>query len=214
MPGVLARCGCRVIAPAPLALVNVLLAQKHYLGPTRRGFALSDEGGALVLALPTSRRLPSDGTWLELSRWCIVGPKNTGSRQWAQAVEWLRRFRPETTTVVSYSDPSAGHSGALYRACNWLWAPTWHRLVPPPSGNGRWGVSGSESVKDRWVYPLREDARRVALLSLEESYERRFPGAGWREPKLRRGVPVGGTGGGDYARCARRLSVAAVHTLA
>ena len=36
------------------------------------------------------------------------------------------------STVVSYSDPSAGHTGSLYRACNWIWAPTWLRLRPPP----------------------------------------------------------------------------------
>ena len=40
--------------------------------------------GVMVLAKPTSRRLPQDGTWLELVRWCITGPKNSGSTQWAR----------------------------------------------------------------------------------------------------------------------------------
>ena len=38
---------------------------------------------------------------------------------------------PQVTTVISYSDPSAGHTGALYKACNWKWRPTWH-VTPTP----------------------------------------------------------------------------------
>jgi hypothetical protein len=72
------------------------------------------------------------------------------------------------TTLVSYSDPSRGHTGALYRACNWEWWPTWHRLSPPPTGNGRWTAdSGIESVKDRWVFPVRGDSRRRNLLTVD-----------------------------------------------
>lgn len=113
------------------AEVADLLREQHYLGPIGRGLAWRDERGALVIANPTARRLPQD-TWAELVRWCILGRvKNAGSQQWAAAVRALRVERPELTTIVSYSDPSQGHTGALYRACNWLWAPTWHRLRPP-----------------------------------------------------------------------------------
>lgn len=195
------------LAPESLYIANVALAQRHYLGPTRRGFALSGDAGVLVFALPTSRRLPCDGTWLEVSRWCLAAGHNAGSRQWAEAARWLRANRPEVSTVVSYSDPSAGHTGALYRACNWLWAPTWHRLVPPPSGNGAWAQGEDESVKDRWVYPLALDPRRELLLGLEDSYERRFPGAGYREPRARKGLPVTGSGGGDYGTHGRAARV-------
>jgi hypothetical protein len=97
---------------------------------------------------------------------------NEGSRLFAVAIRQLRDKR-ELTTLVSYSDPSAGHTGAIYKACNWIWAPTWHRLKPPPTGNGiRGGVI--HSVKDRWVFPLRKDERRVMLLGTE-----------YREPKWR-----------------------------
>lgn len=175
-----------------------VLRSSHYLGPASRGFAWSDEFGVLILASPTSRNIP--GHWLELTRWCLNGTKNGGSQQWKKVSAWLRASRPDVTTVISYSDPSVGHTGALYRACNWLWAPTWMRLRPPPTGAGRWTPEGPEgAVKDRWIYVLREDPRREYVLSLKDSAcERRFPDAEYREPKFRRGVPVGGTGGGHY----------------
>lgn len=155
--------------------VGPFLDRLHYLGAVSRGFCWSDEHGVLVLAKPTSRRLPQDGTWLELIRWCLLGEKNAGSRQWAKVSKALRVELPQVTTVVSYSDPSQGHTGALYKACNWHWKPTWHRLRPPPSGNGSWKDGKQQSVKDRWVFPLRRDERRDVLLSVkDESIVRRM----------------------------------------
>ena len=81
----------------------------------------------------------------------------------------LREFMPHVTTVVSYSDPSVGHTGALYKACNWEWAPTWHRLRPPPTGNGSWRDGEQQSVKDRWVFKLAKDARRDEILSVKDA---------------------------------------------
>lgn len=152
-----------------------MLQRLHYLGPVSRGFAWSDEFGVLVLAKPTSRRLPQDGTWLELVRWCLLGVRNGGSQQWRRVVSALREDLPWVTTVVSYSDPSAGHTGALYKACNWKWRPTWHRLRPPPSGNGRWKSGEAQAVKDRWIYELKPDAGRAMVLSIkDESIARRM----------------------------------------
>ena len=68
----------------PVGTVAHFLDELHYLGATGRGFAWSDEFGVLVLAKPTSRRLPQDGTWLELVRWCLEGIPNGGSQQWAR----------------------------------------------------------------------------------------------------------------------------------
>ena len=140
-----------------------------------------------VFANPSSRRLPQQ-RWLELIRWCLVGhAKNEGSYQWSQVAAWLKFNRPAVTTIVSYSDPSVGHTGALYKASNWIWAPTWHRLRPPPTGNGNWSDRKTESVKDRWIYPLRADAEREAMLQVQdESIRRKQPDAGYREPKMRR----------------------------
>jgi hypothetical protein len=143
-------------------------------------------GCTMTFSGPSSRRLPAD--WFELSRWCITS--GVGSQHWASAVEWLRSNAPTCTTVVSYSDPSVGHDGALYRACNWWWAPTWHVLRPPPTGAGTRGGK-RQAAKHRWVYLLRPDDRRGALLALRDAtLARRYPWAGYQEPTWRRGVPV------------------------
>lgn len=160
--------------------VNQILSSMHYLGPIRRGFPYRDEFGVLVLANPSSRRLPHS-RWLELVRWCLFGTRNGGSQQWKRVCRWIRVAHPEVTTIVSYSDPSAGHTGALYRASNWLWAPTWHRLRTPPSGNGNWGTR-RQSVKDRWVYCLQGDAEREGLLRVhDDALRRKYPWAEYRE---------------------------------
>jgi hypothetical protein len=163
-----------------------VLAENHYLGAIDRGAAWQDQFGVVIVSAPTARRLPSG--WLELARWCLVrGVKNDGSRQWARFVRALRLVRPDVTTIVSYSDPSRGHRGELYRACNWWWAPTWHRLRPPPSGNGSWSGDKLESVKDRWIFPLLPDAGRPAVLRVrDDAILRRWPWAEYKEPG---GVP-------------------------
>jgi hypothetical protein len=144
------------------------LRRTHYLGAAARGFAYEDEFGVAIFANPSSRYLPHD-RWLELIRWCLVGKSNGGSQQWKRIVRWLRVEYPHVTTVVSYSDPSQGHTGALYKASNWQWAPTWHRLRPPPTGNGAWTDGKQQSVKDRWVYPLRPDAEREEILRVKDA---------------------------------------------
>ena len=147
--------------------INHILSEKHYLGPIGRGIAWQDEFGVLVLTTPTARYIPQN--WLELARWCLYGMKNGGSQQWARVVKALRHSEQHSrfTTVVSYSDPSVGHTGSLYKACNWIWAPTWHRLRPPPSGNGNWG-NGQQSVKDRWIFPLRDDLHRTEVVRIKD----------------------------------------------
>ena len=148
----------------------------HYLGAAKRGVVWQDQYGALVVFSPTARHIPS--SWLELTRWCLIGVPNGGSRQWASFVRALRE-QTEATTIVSYSDPAQGHTGSLYRACNWWW----HRLRPPPTGNGSWDGNKSQSVKDRWVFPLRPDSERVDCLRIkDESVLRRWPWAEYREP--------------------------------
>jgi hypothetical protein len=163
------------------------LDSAHYLGArgARARLVYSDDHGLIVFSGVSSRRL--DRTWLELSRWCIA-PGGRGSVQWAACVEWLGD-RTDATTIVSYSDPSVGHTGALYRACNWVWAPVWHVLREPPSGAGLRGGK-RQRAKHRWVYLLRPDPGRESLLQLrDESLRRRYPWAEYREPEWKRGRP-------------------------
>jgi hypothetical protein len=128
----------------------------------------------MVWRTPTSRRIPADGSWLELARWCLTpqGGANAGSRMHRAAIRELKLRYPEVTTLVSYSDRSVGHTGSLYRACNWQWRPTWMRLRPPPSGGGSWDGVTSQEPKDRWVFPLRPDDGREAVLYLDPTYAR------------------------------------------
>lgn len=184
---------------------NALLADRHYLGPSNRTvLTYQDELGVMTFAAPTARHLPK--TWLELTRWCLIGGKDAGSRQWKACLALLLRDFVTVTTIVSYSDPSVGHTGALYRACNWLWAPTWHRLFPTPTGNGSWLPGKVESVKDRWVAVLRPDADRAAALAVTDARIKQIPWAEYREPKWKRGKPQLATGGGDYVRWKQRAA--------
>ncbi len=153
----------------PSSCVAGVLRERHYLGATGRGWAWMDDYGVAVWAKPTARRLPQDGSWLELVRWCLYGERNGGSKQFKAMKRAIKEHFPEVTTLVSYSDPSVGHTGALYRGCNWEWAPTWHRLRPPPSGNGSWKGGEIQSVKDRWVFSLKPDERREEILRVKDS---------------------------------------------
>jgi hypothetical protein len=193
---------------ASVSSTYLLLTERHYLGPTKAAsFAWQDEGGAMVFAAPRGRHVPP--AWLELVRWCITGGPNAGSSQWSRFADYARE-RMEVTTVVSYSDPAQGHTGALYRASNWLWAPTWHRLRPPPSGNGSWVPGQVQAVKDRWIYPLRPDPLREERLRINDSGLRaKFEWAEYREPTWRRGRFDPRSGGGDYKRWVSRLAVGA-----
>jgi hypothetical protein len=173
------------------------LDSAHYLGRSgsRARLTYEDEFGLIVFSSPSSRMLPT--SWLELSRWCLRGSYNGGSAQWRRARRWLAE-RSGATTVVSYSDPSVGHTGALYRACGWLWAPTWHRLRPPPTQAGIRGGK-RQAVKDRWIWPLRRDADRAQTLALrDDSLRARFPWAEFVEPTWRGNRFTGG--GGDFNR--------------
>lgn len=163
-----------------LAEANPLLAAEHYLGPVDWARLVicqwvgGEVVGAMVWKTPTSRRIPADGSWLELARWCLTpdGGENAGSRMHRAAVRELKLRFPEVTTLVSYSDRSAGHSGTLYRACNWQWRPSWMRLRPPPSGGGSWDGVTKQEPKDRWVFPVRPDHRRENVLYLDPTYAR------------------------------------------
>jgi hypothetical protein len=159
---------------------NALLRERHYLGPIEWGRLVvcqwvgGEVVGAMVWRPPTSRKLPADGSWLELSRWCLTpeGGQYAGSRMHRAAVGLIRERLPAVTTLVSYSDPGAGHTGSLYKACNWRWRPTWLRLRPPPSGGGSWDGVTPQEPKDRWVFELKPDANREAVLYLDPLYAR------------------------------------------
>ncbi len=153
--------------------VAPLLARAHYLGPLGAGsdrvVIAGEKDGRLVACSvwknPTARMLPNDGRWFELARWCLTpaAGSNAGSRMHRYSLPFLRRAG--ALTLLSYSDPSVGHTGALYRAANWIWAPQWQRLRPPPTRGGTWDGITVQEPKDRWVFHVtRRDPRRQQLV--------------------------------------------------
>jgi hypothetical protein len=157
------------LTPATVQEVNQLLSVEHYLGPAKSarhcfaGWADDELVAAQVWRWPTARMLPSDGSWLELSRWCLTpqAGKNAGSRMMGFVAKWLRRNCPEVTTLVSYSDPVHGHTGSLYKASGWTYTPTHHSERYDangkgyPSGHGSWDGVTRQSPKHRWTYRLK-----------------------------------------------------------
>lgn len=78
--------------------------------------------GVVVFALPpreTAKRYGGE-TW-ELARlWIEDGiPSNGESWLIAKAVKYVKNHKKTVRVLVSYADPSAGHSGTIYRAANW-----------------------------------------------------------------------------------------------
>ena len=156
------------VTTATAAEVNPLLSAEHYLGPVtaaRLCFAAWADDvmvACQVWRWPTARMLPSDGTFLELSRWCIAShaEPNTGSRMMGYVRRWLRREMPDVSTLVSYSDPVHGHTGTLYRASGWDYTPTHHgerydaNGVGYPSGHGSWNGVDRMTPKHRWTVSL------------------------------------------------------------
>ena len=164
-PTLALRCEVGTVAEA-----NALLGAFHYLGPVSAaryvfcGWSPHDELVACqVWRWPSARMLPADGSWLELSRWCLTpeAGKNAGSRMMRWVARWLRRNAPDVEVLVSYSDPVHGHDGALYKASGWAASPTHHALryrangVGYPSGHGSWDGVTRQNPKERWTYRLR-----------------------------------------------------------
>ena len=106
------------------------MIKSHYLkkwpGVTVLVLGLKRDGellGVIVYALPpreTSKRYCGH-TW-ELARLWLKDavPKNAETFFIAKSVKWIKSFNKNVDVLVSYADPSAGHSGTIYRASNWL----------------------------------------------------------------------------------------------
>lgn len=80
--------------------------------------------GTAVFALPpreTATRY--GGVCWELARLWVEDsmPRNTETWCIGKALRHVRREHPNVLFLVSYADPSAGHSGVIYRASNWLY---------------------------------------------------------------------------------------------
>ncbi len=78
--------------------------------------------GVIIYALPPRESSKRYGgmTW-ELARLWLddAVPKNAETFLISRSARYIRRERPDVVALVSYADPSVGHSGTIYRAANW-----------------------------------------------------------------------------------------------
>ena len=80
--------------------------------------------GVIVFALPpreTMKRYKVSLAW-ELARLYVMDSEPFNSETWfmSRAIKFVRSNHPAVEALVSYADPSAGHTGVIYRAANWL----------------------------------------------------------------------------------------------
>ena len=111
----------RLFVPSvPLHIANGMLSDGHYLGPIGAARHVHGMGfnGAMVAVMvwrwPTARMIPSDGTWLELSRWlCFVGAGHVcGDDPQIEATPLLGQVAP----VAGGVDRSPGRASATTKA--------------------------------------------------------------------------------------------------
>ncbi len=79
--------------------------------------------GVVVFALPPRETAKRYGVkvW-ELARLFIVDETPKNSETWfvSRAIRYIQKHHVDVGAIVSYADPSAGHSGIIYRAGNWI----------------------------------------------------------------------------------------------
>jgi hypothetical protein len=106
------------------------MVRRHYLGrwPGVVTLTLAAHGdggpfGCIVFALPPRETAKRYGavTW-ELARLWVDDRAATNAETWiiGAAIRWIERNRKDVEALVSYADPSRGHSGTIYRASNWI----------------------------------------------------------------------------------------------
>lgn len=121
------RASCQIKIATKLDIAHMVAA--HYLGRWPGVCVLSlamwhDERpvGMIIFALPPRESAKRYGgvTW-ELARLWVAESVPSNAETWliAKAVSYIKRHRPEVRCLVSYADPSAGHSGTIYKAANW-----------------------------------------------------------------------------------------------
>jgi hypothetical protein len=134
------------------------IEERHYTKSIPAGYVVALEFlqgptqvGAMLLGRPEAPRLDQDRI-LELTRMHFIdeAPKNTESRALGLMRKFVRIWLPNVRLLLAYSDPTAGHTGAVYEADGWA-----KFGASAKQGNGWLSRPGrkaaSISPKDRWV---------------------------------------------------------------
>lgn len=125
-----------VVSPCSLREIRSFIEANHYMGSINgvkvtQCFSVKREGllvGGLIFGQMATNAWrhygDSEGATLELRRLFLVDAagKNSESRVVAFCIRWIKRNLPEVKRIVSYADPSRGHSGGIYLATNFRYA--------------------------------------------------------------------------------------------
>ena len=132
------------------------VSQYHYLGKSmprgcNKWYVLLIDNkirGVAAFGIPAGRncRAKYGQETLELRRFVLHPdmPKNSGSWFMSKCLNQLKEHN-----ILSYSDPTAGHTGHLYKACNYFW------LEKQRCGSTR------VKVGDRILFAQSESAKRI-----------------------------------------------------
>ena len=117
------------IIPASISYVDHFI-QRHYLKKRPAivllalAMVVNDlPVGCVVYSAPPREADKRYGgkTW-ELARVYLLDevPRNAETWLIAQSIKHIKRKFPDVQHLLSYADPSAGHTGVIYKAGNWL----------------------------------------------------------------------------------------------
>ena len=124
-----------LVSPIPHQLAKKVCEGEHYLGSFPGGAVLSLGmfvgyrllGVAVLGVGPPNVHRIFRGARREqvlcLARFCLDDqlPRNSESRTLSVILRHLRRHQSTVKAIVAYSDPAAGHTGAIYRAAGFYY---------------------------------------------------------------------------------------------
>ena len=170
-----------VVSPISPYLAKPLIVQRHYLRSWPGGtklvlgvFAQHRLMGALTLGAGPSNafRLVHGATakdCVTLSRFWLddLLPPNSASRILGIALRALKK-NTDLKFVLSYADPTAGHSGTIYRASGWSYVGLSQITPHYDFGNGiaRHPRTVGASIGTRSVKHLRNNGVPVAIVPM------------------------------------------------
>ena len=127
---------------------------------------------------------------VELTRVALTAHVAPVTRIVSIAIKMIQRKNPGLELIVSYADPEQGHTGAIYRAGNWIYVGSsagalkvwykgrWaHKKTVDDAGVNQAGLKKKLAPpKYKYLYPL-TDEMRTRIAPLKKPYPKKDTGA-------------------------------------